>query len=312
MKKVILFSILSIAAISMAAEVKTYRNPIIDKIGPADPDVIRYEGKYYLYPTWTGKGYDVFVSEDLVNWEQKPMCYTDPRRGLWAPDLFYNEKGDGKIYLYYTANNPEGGKLIGVAVADNPLGPFINEGDLIRDNAIDAHLFADDDGKMYMYFVKTGNPFVIYVQPMSDPLTLTGEAVEVLRPTQPWEQTHGRVTEGPFMLKHKGLYYLTYSGSGADGPGYSIGYATSKSPMGEFTKYEKNPIATQGGGVYGPGHHCVIEGPDGYLWMLYHQQNTAKISWDRFLALDPIWFDDDGVLHAKTTRGTDEKLKRDK
>ena len=129
---------------------KTYRNPIIDRIGPADPTVIRHQGRYYLYPTLDGKGYDVFVSEDLVHWEQKPKCFTDPRGGVWAPDVFEDKKGDGKFYLYYTVNRPAGGKQIGVAVADGPLGPFHDQGNL-ADFAIDAHLFQDDDGSLYLY-----------------------------------------------------------------------------------------------------------------------------------------------------------------
>ena len=61
--------LVAVAASSMAqppaARIgKAYRNPIIDRIGPADPHVIRHEGKYYLYPTTDGKGYDVFVSAE--------------------------------------------------------------------------------------------------------------------------------------------------------------------------------------------------------------------------------------------------------
>lgn len=275
----------------------------------ADPCVIKYQSKYYLYPTWKGKGYYVFVSDDLINWSQKSMCYTDSRGGMWAPDVFHNKNGDGKFYLYYTANNPKAGKLIGVAVADHPLGPFVDKGNLAENHIIDAHLFADDDGKLYLYYVQIADPFIIYVQPMTDTLTKKGEPKEVLRPTVPWEQRRGRVTEGPWMLKHQDLYYLMYSGSGTASPEYAIGYATSKSPMGPFIKYKNNPIAKQGNGVFGPGHHCVIDGPDGQLWMVYHQQNSEKTNWNRFIAIDPIWFDDKGVIHAKTTRGTDEIMK---
>ncbi len=35
---------------------QTYTNPIIDRMGLADPSVIRYEGKYYLYPTGDFEG----------------------------------------------------------------------------------------------------------------------------------------------------------------------------------------------------------------------------------------------------------------
>ena len=293
---------LSSCATEQAA--RTYRNPIIDRIGPADPHVIRHEGKYYLYPTLDGKGYDVFVSDDLVHWEQKPKCFTDARGGAWAPDVFHHKKGDVKFYLYYTLNKPGGGKQIGVALADGPLGPFRDRGNLV-DGAIDAHLFQDDDGVFYLYYVQLPG-FRITVQPMADPLTKKGGPAEVIRPTADWERKKGAVTEGPWMLKHKGLYYLMYSGSGADGPDYAIGYATAKSPLGPFTKYSGNPIAKRGNGVFGPGHHSVVTGPDGKLWMIYHQQNSEKIGWARFLAIDPLWFDKQGVIHVKTTRGTDE------
>jgi xylan 1,4-beta-xylosidase len=302
-----------VAAVSAGAQPasmrpsKTYRNPIIDRIGPADPHVIRHDGKFYLYPTTDGKGYDVFVSTNLVHWEQKPKCFTDARGGAWAPDVFHHEKGDGKFYLYYTVNRPGGGKLIGVAVAESPLGPFADRTNLVE-RSIDAHLFRDDDGALYLYYVEIEGGFKIKVQPMADPVTKKGEPMEVIRPTVDWERKKGAVTEGPWMLKHKGLYYLMYSGSGADGPDYAIGYATSKSPIGPFTKYAGNPIAKRGNGVFGPGHHCVVTAPDGKLWMLYHQQNSEKVGWSRFLAIDPIWFDEQGVLHAKTTRGTDEPV----
>lgn len=294
---------------SDAERVLKYENPIIKYLGPADPAVIRYQGKYYLYPTWDGRGYDVFVSDDLVHWEQKSKCYVDRRRGAWAPDVFHNVRADGKFYLYYTVDDPNGGKLIGVAVADHPLGEFRDHGTLAT-SAIDAHLFQDDDGSLYLYYVKLDGGFRIVVRKMRDPLTPEGEPHVVIQPTEPWERRRGAVTEGPWMLKHAGRYYLMYSGSGANGPEYAIGYATADSPLGPFTKYAGNPIAKQGNGVFGPGHHCVITGPDNKLWMVYHQQNSTKVGWDRFLAIDPLWFDTDGVIHVKTTRGNKQPVRR--
>jgi beta-xylosidase len=289
-----------------AAEAPTYHNPIIEARGGADPTVIRYEGKYYLYPTLDTKGYDVFVSGDLVHWEKKGKCFTDQRGGVWAPDVFYDSEGSGLFYLYYTVDNPEGGKLIGVAEARSPLGPF-NDKAVLEKNAIDAHLFKDSDGTLYLYYVNLKGGFKIMGQKMSDPKTSKGQANEMLHPTEPWERRHGEVTEGPWVLKHNGTYYLMYSGSGASGPDYGIGYAMSKSPLGPFVKYAGNPIAHRGNGVFGPGHHCVVEGPHGGLWMLYHQKVTEKNDWNRFIALDPLWFDQAGVIHAKVTRGTEER-----
>jgi xylan 1,4-beta-xylosidase len=283
----------------------TYRNPILDRPGAADPTVLFFEGRYYLYPTLDSRGYEVFVSKDLVHWESKGKCYADQRGGVWAPDVFYHARGNKRFYLYYTADNPKGGKLIGVAVADSPLGPFKDHGTL-AESAIDAHLFCDDDGKLYLYHADLKDGFKIVAQEMKDPVTKSGEPVVVIRPTQGWEKVKGEVTEGPWMMKYHGVYYLMYSGSGANGPDYAIGYATSSSPMGSFEKYSANPIAKRGGGIFGPGHHCVVKGPDGKWWMFYHQKADDQVNWNRFVAMDRLWFDEAGAIHVKLSRGTDE------
>ncbi|HOX55367.1 MAG TPA: glycoside hydrolase family 43 protein [Candidatus Paceibacterota bacterium] len=292
------------------APARTYRNPLLPERVIADPFILRLDGTYYLYGTTDGRGYEVFVSTNLVDWESKGRAFTDPRGGAWAPEVFHHERGDGKFYLYYTDNLPgeQRGPLekqVGVAVADSPLGPFTDKAALAS-HSIDAHLFQDDDGSLYLYYVDLSGGFKILVQPMADPLTKRGEPKVLIRPEQDWEKANGEVTEGPFILKRQGTYYLTYSGSGADTPDYAIGYATSQSPSGPFVRYAGNPIARRGGSVIGPGHHCVVEGPDGKLWLVYHQKWNAERGWRRFLALDPIWFDEQGVLHTKLSRGTDQ------
>jgi beta-xylosidase len=293
-----------------ATAAKTYRNPLAGGQSFADPHVIRVDGKYYLYATTHTAGYDAFVSDDLVHWENKGRVFNDSRGGAWAPDVFYNQRGDGKFYLYYTDNIADakpGGprKQIGVAVAAGPLGPFQDKSPLAAD-AIDAHLFRDDDGKFYLYYVELTGGFKIKVQPMADPLRRQGDANMVIHPTEPWEKTSGEVTEGPFMLKRNGVYYLMYSGTGADSPDYGIGYATAKSPLGPFEKFAGNPIVHRGGRVLGPGHHCVIEGPGKKLWLVYHQKWDDGKNFRRFLAIDPMWFDEQGVIHARISRETDE------
>jgi beta-xylosidase len=289
------------------ANAAMYANPILTDGNPADPHVIFVDGTYYLYPTTHGRGYDVWTSQDLVNWKPGGRVFDDPRGGAWAPDVFHHRRGDGKFYLYYTDDDPDAkpgmlDKRIGVAVSDGPLGPFIDRKVLAKE-AIDAHLFQDDDGQMYLYYVDLRGGFKILVQPMADPLTTDGNATEVIRPTEPWEMKSGHVTEGPFMLKRGGVYHLMYSGTGADSPNYAIGYATATSPRGPFKKFRGNPIVERREGLYGPGHHSVIAGPDGKLWMVYHQKFDAGTNFRRFIAVDPLWFDE-GVIRARVSRGT--------
>ncbi len=50
----------------------------------------------------------------------------------------------------------------------------------------------------------------------------------------------------------------------------------------------------------------MIEGPDGKLWLVYHQKWDDKQNFNRFLAIDPLWFDDQGVIHTRVTRESHE------
>ncbi len=290
----IVLNLVVLASLAAAAD-KTYTNPIIDEIGPADPTVILFEGTYYLSPPGDNVSYHVYTSTDLVHWTKGPRVFEPGPRNVWAPDVFRDPK-DGRFYLYYTV-----GENIGVAVADRPDGKFADRARL-SDNAIDAHMFCDDDGRYYLYYVQFPG-FRIHVQPMKTPLQKDGEPIELLHPTEPWEKIRGAVTEGPWMLKHQGTYYLLYSGTAANTLDYAIGYATAAAPTGPFTKYAGNPIVRRTDQAFGPGHGCVVKDQAGKLWSIYHQQKDDSAPWNRFICIDPLWFDDAGVLHGKATRG---------
>jgi beta-xylosidase len=279
---------------------ETFLNQLIDTFGIGDPTVIFYESKYYLYPTGDQYSYDVYISSDLVHWNKGPKVFRSVESGAWAPDVFYNPD-DKTFYLYYTVN-----RNIGVASADQPDGNFVDQGILIK-GAIDAHMFLDKDDKYYLYYVKYP-AFRIYVQPMENPIQKKGKPIQIIQPTEPWEKKPLPLTEAPWMLTHKGIYYLLYSGGGADTQYYAIGYATAKSPVGPFVKYSGNPIVKRGNGVFGPGHSSVTKARNGELWMVYHQQKNASRGWNRIICIDPLWFDDEGILHGKATRAIPQSL----
>jgi xylan 1,4-beta-xylosidase len=289
----------AVASASPAADAAdNYRNPVIDE-NLADPVVIFHDGTYYLYATGEvdgDNGYRAYTSKDLVHWERGPVVFRPGQPHVWAPDV-WRDPGSGRFYLYYTAD-----QTVGVAEAASPLGPFTVRRKLF-DHAIDAHLFRDDDGRLYLYFVALPG-FRITLQPMAGPTEPAGEPKAVLQPESDWETRNGRVTEGPWMIKHGGRYYLLYSGSGANTPDYAVGYATSTSPMGPFTRAEHNPILHRAEGLFGPGHGCAIRDRDGDWWFIYHQKRTARRQWDRFICLDRLHFDEQGRLHGEATRNT--------
>ena len=277
-----------------------YRNPIIEG-NLADPAVILHEGVYHLYATGEvngDNGYRVYTSTNLIDWKRGPVVFQPGERHIWAPDV-WRDPISGKFFLYYTAS-----ETIGVAEGDGPLGPFTIRRKLF-DRAIDAHLFRDDDGRLYLYFVQFPG-FRITVQPMAGPTEPAGEPTVILYPESDWETRAGRVTEGPWMIKHQDRYYLLYSGSGADTPDYAVGYAVADHPTGPFTRAPHNPIVHRSRGLFGPGHGCAIRDGAGRWWHVYHQKRNDRVEWDRFICIDPLRFDEDGNLLGTATRGTSQ------
>lgn len=90
----------------------TYSNPILGSC--ADPDVMYYNGTYFMYPTNTSganQGFKVYTSTDLVNWTDKGWDLSKKdvygTGSFWAPDVI---ERDGIFYMYYVANeHPECG-----------------------------------------------------------------------------------------------------------------------------------------------------------------------------------------------------------
>lgn len=269
---------------------KAYQNVILQ--GYADPDIIYHDGYYYMYVTSTG--YLVYRSADLVSWEclgkSMPECSWDINTQYqWAPDVEYI---NGKFYMVVTYG--EAG--FGIAVSDKPEGPFVCATEKpMLEKTIDGNLFVDEDGRIYLYYTSWYNKrtYGIWgVELCDDCVTPKWETERLLiKADKPWESSlnMGGVVEAPFMMKKDGIYYLVYSGSHYQA-NYAVGYATSSSPLGTFTKSESSPILYRTNDVRGPGHCSVVDTPDGRLFMVYHVHASATSVHPRNVAIDPIRF----------------------
>ena len=271
----------------------TYTNPFSEFGSAGDPDVIIYNETYYCY--LTSRDMAVYTSKDLVHWEKGPQILPDNLKKAWAPEVYYHPE-DGKFYLYYTMNYK-----IGVAVADRPDSMFTDLG-FLTIPGIDAHMFRDDDGRLYLYFTHTP-PFTMYCLPMKSPTVTGGPVTKCFEISQSWETNSFAVNEGPWMMKHDGKYSLLYSGSSGQSIYYAVGLASAATPIGPFTKYENNPVFQKLPEIYGPGHGSVTRDRAGKLWHLYQQKLTPAISWARDICLDPVSFDGNGILRGTPTRG---------
>ena len=282
-------------------------NPIIPG-WYADPEPRIFEGRYWVYPTFSAQYddqtfFDAFYSDDLVEWtrverilEMKDISWA--KRAMWAPSPI---ERDGRYYYYFAANdiqsnNEYGG--IGVAVADRPEGPFRDAlGKPLIDQfhhgaqPIDPHVFIDDDGSAYLYYGGWQHCNVVRLN--DDMISLSsfpgGEVYKEITPE--------RFVEGPCMIKRNGQYYFMWAEGGWGGPDYSVAYAISDSPLGPFTRVAK--ILQQDPAVAtGAGHHGVIQIPNTDEWyIIYHRRPLTETAANhREVCIERMEFDADGFI----------------
>lgn len=283
---------------STGKQQNTFSNPLTVEFG--DPYVLYTNGTYYMYGTGGGadKGFAAYSSKDLVNWKAEGQVYfhnnengwSDPKASwegaYWAPEVY---EVNGKFYMFYSAQwkdnptNEDENFRIGVAVAEKPTGPFI---DLTNKPVfdpgypiIDANVFSDDDGKVYLYYSRAAykhpveseiadmarkkgwfkeveESWVYGVELKPDFSGVIGEPVLILRPPTKlsdkqaeWEsrsvtakEVNRRWTEGCVTFKKDGIYYIMYSANYFGGKHYAVGYATATSPLGPYKKAANNPV----------------------------------------------------------------------
>lgn len=270
-------------------------------VGFGDPFIMLYDNTYYAYGTGSARaGIAVFTSNDLKTWKRAPELALDsanswsdkPRNTFWAPEVYYI-KEKNKFFMYYSSS-----EHICVATSDSPTGPFVQtvKKPMIEgERCIDNSLFIDDDGKPYLYFDRFDDGLNICVAELEDDLETVklSTITKCIHVSQPWEEVWPRVNEGGFIVKHKGLYYLSYSANSYESPFYGIGYATAMSPMGPFTKYEKNPIYQKPDTLVGVGHGMMFRDKENKLRFVFHAHNSQTGIHPRLMYITDVQFSND-------------------
>lgn len=284
-----------------------YYNPVI-RSGAPDPTVIRAEnGYYYLYATENPvRNVPIYKSLNLTNWELVGTVFNNSNRpdfvnggAIWAPSINYS---DGKYYLYYSVSR-WGGEWdcgIGVATADDPEGPFTNHGKMFissehdTQNSIDPCFF-EEDGKKYLFW---GSFRGIWCA------ELTADGLNIQPSTI--RRVAGTLTEGTYIVKHDGYYYLIGSaGSCCDGQNstYHLMVARSENILGPYVNKEGGKaldnqfshLLYRNDAVIGPGHNAeFVQDDAGEWWMLYHGWVPGQEDLGRVVYLDRINWSESG------------------
>ena len=302
----------------------TYTNHLI--VG-ADPDMIFYEGTYYLYVYGGNDGnsiFTVYTSPDLVHFTKRNCVFTwDPfaysnvnGNTAWSPNVFYNES-DGLFYLFFAAKQAgaDDTRRVYYASSDSPYGPFTHDGPLVAINPdvseeIDGHPFVGYDGKTYMSFSRYDAGGTIWFEEVvikDGVVTAKPEtATRVVIPDREWDNDGAmRLVEGGFVWKHNGYYYLIYA-TGSYSRHYGEAVAVSKNPLGPYEKCDVNPILNWNYELDGPGDALMIPSPDGEeIYMVYHRHEEVGAIGKREVCIDLVRFvpDPDGGPDILTVRG---------
>lgn len=194
------------------------------KVPFGDPFIMLHEDTYYAYGTNADDGIEVYTSADLKTWKYAGMALLKKDvwadRWFWAPEVY---EVNGMFYMYYSAD-----EHICVATSDSPAGPFkqSKKGPMIvGEKSIDNSLFIDDDGRPYLFFDRFNDGLNIWVAELeSDLMTVKTETMHpCIHVSQPWEEVWPRVNEGAYVVKHDGLYYMTYSANSYESPFMVLG-----------------------------------------------------------------------------------------
>ncbi len=293
-----------------AAPAQAYQNPILT--GIRDPDASLLNGVYHMIEpeghTDNGGYYAERSSKDLLHWSA-PTAILQQAPGFFLWQGHFYAAQDGQIYLYYTEVDTTKRRIVKVASAKSPTGPFTTLG-TIADNGIDPYPFQDADGTLWLYYkndLKSDRG--IWVQRMASPSKPAAQPpVEVLKPQPGTFEDTGMVTvEGPTVIFQNGNYFLIYTGGAGNLYNYAVGYAVARHPTGPFVRGPNNPILanSKSPNVFSPGVPSVVPDGSGTLWLIYRQRATADNDSPRQLTIDPLDVSRaaQGILSATATNG---------
>ncbi|NLE00533.1 MAG: family 43 glycosylhydrolase [Fibrobacter sp.] len=287
-------------------------NPLVRHIFTADPAPMVYNDTFYIFTGrdegknngWIMNGWHVLSSADMVNWTDHGMVLAVKdvtwlnKSQAWAAHCI---ERNGKFYFYICDSGE-----IGVAVADNILGPYkdalgkplisnATPGACPGDDNIDPAVFIDDDGQAYLYWGTDG--VVRQAKLKSNMIELDG-AITV-------PQGLNRFFEASWVHKRNGIYYYSYAAKNSTGASWpsNIDYAISSNPLGPWTyKGTVNDFAGTG-----TNHSGIIKFKDKWYFVYHTDYLSGGTPWQRSVQVDYLNYNADGTLKkvVQTTTGVE-------
>ena len=247
--------------------------------GIGDPFVMRFNGKYYLYPSTSDPcdGIKVFESDDLVHWTYKGFAVAESEQtahGAYAPEVvYYNgwfylcQSRAGKGHYIYRSDNPVSGFTL-VSQSESGDASDINYGNLGM--GIDGSFHVTDDGKLYL--LHTSTPAGLKYNEITDAEDIRPSTIGKTEDLENANLHHW--IEGPGIFRRGDYSYLTYTGNHVISKGYRVAYSyaeTGTEPKNFVQPKDNVTVIDTDDAHYGLGHSSNVIGPDlDAVYTAYH------------------------------------------
>ena len=272
-----------------------------------DPWIVAHDGSLLLVQSAGGNRRIVLKKfKDLARMDRNtekviwaPSGSLAHLRQVWAPEL---HEIDGRWFVYFSASDGRvGGHRTYALAAPDPFGPYEPLG-MVCDRshdvwAIDLTVFRHA-GRLYAVWsgwegAADGFPQNLYVAPMTNPWTISGERRCISRPEHPWETSVASVNEGPEVVRHprSGQLFILYAADASWTQSYKTGLLVwNGGHVMDPASWQKLPHPWFTGG----GHGCAVDDPSG-SYLVYHRKMSGDPGWaDREICVAPLEWDDRG------------------
>ena len=293
----------------------------------ADPVIVLFKDKYYLFTTMDIGGYR--VSDDLITWKD---VYFNPEIHASALDIDHYvapavAADDNYVYFINFTRDRSKKKVDVIRSADPENGKWEKCGEVRR--MADPCLFIDD-GRFYFYYGLGAEQSTTFFEVNPETFEEIEGTKKVLREyiTDVKECTSGYhfgrrelydeidasawmgkfqkipCPEGAWIVKNNDKYYLQYATPGTICNWYCDIVMESDSANGGFIEQPYNPVSLKVGGfIGGAGHSCVFKDKYGNWWQATSMWIGNHDEFERRIGLFPVSFDAKGRMRTHTVLG---------
>ena len=273
------------------------------QINLRDPYVLPYDGRYYLYGTRgetafadQAYGFDVYVSDDLEQWEGPIEVFHRPEgfwscQNYWAPEVYTVQE---RFVMFATFTHENGGLGTAALISDSPTGPFKlwSDGYLTPTDwrCLDGTLYFDKSGKPWMVFCHEWRQIhdgTICAMPLSDDLRQAcGEPVTLFSAKQakPFVKRYFQnnyVTDGPFLFRtDDGILHMLWSTFAKTGYVEAVAHSDNQDIDGTWM-IDRSLLYDHDG-----GHGMIFKDFRGQYHLSLHHPNKLGKEHPLFIDLD--------------------------